>query len=137
MDLSQLPIFSSMTKRMSWLTQRQAVLAQNIANADTPDYKPRDLKPLDFKNIVRNYHAGLAATATHAGHLSPSGSARTTTTFQEIVQKDTHETTLSGNAVALEEQMMKAAETSMAYEMTVNLYRKHISMIKTALGRGN
>ena len=43
-----LGIFSKLATRMAWLGRRQQVLAQNIANADTPNYKPMDLKPLDF-----------------------------------------------------------------------------------------
>ncbi len=136
MDLSKLPIFAMMTKRMAWLSRRQQVLAQNIANADTPNYKPRDLQALSFKDMARTQQAGLAPKVTRAGHISPARANRGPA-FREEVQKQPLETTLSGNAVVLEEQIMKAAETAMAYELTTNLYRKHVSMIKDALGRNN
>jgi flagellar basal-body rod protein FlgB len=134
MDLRKLPIFAMMSKRMAWLAQRQQVLAQNIANADTPGYKPRDLKPLGFKELARNSLASLKPKATHGSHIATPSGARATG-FSQTVQKETAETTLSGNAVVLEEQLMKANQTAMDYEMTTNLYRKHVAMIKDALGR--
>ena len=54
MDLTQIPLFEMLTRRMSWLNERQKVLAQNIANADTPHYVPRDLEPLDFESLTRS-----------------------------------------------------------------------------------
>ncbi len=131
MDLTKLPLFAMMTRRMAWLGQRQQVLAQNIANADTPNYKPRDLKPLDFKSMVRTRLAAVRPRATAPAHLAgarPAGPART-----EAAKPV--ETTLSGNAVVIEEELMKAAGTAMDYELTTNLYRKHVAMIRTALGR--
>jgi flagellar basal-body rod protein FlgB len=134
MDLRKLPIFAMMSKRMAWLAQRQQVLAQNIANADTPGYRPRDLKPLGFKELARSSLASLRPKVTHAAHIATASGARETG-FPQTVQKESVETTLSGNAVVLEEQLMKASQTAMDYETTTNLYRKHISMIKDALGR--
>ena len=44
---------------------------------------------------------------------------------------------IQGNSVVLEEEMLKIADTQMDHNMTANLYRKQIGMIKTALGRGS
>lgn len=49
MDMNKLPIFAMVTQRMAWLTKRQEVPAQNIANADTPGYRPRDLTAQSFR----------------------------------------------------------------------------------------
>jgi flagellar basal-body rod protein FlgB len=133
MDLSRLPLFEMMTKRLSWLGRRQEVLAENIANADTPHYKPRDLKPLDFGQAVSAEMGKLQLVATNPEHLAgtvPPGSA-----FQDAREKKPIETTLSGNSVVFEEQLMKANQTAMDYELTTNLYRKHLAMIREALGR--
>ena len=46
------PLLSMLRTRMTWLHQRQDVLSQNVANADTPGYVARDLKPLDFKDML-------------------------------------------------------------------------------------
>jgi len=64
MDLNEIPLFRALGQRMSWLTRRQEVLAQNIANADTPGYVPRDLDPLDFDALVRGSSKRLSAAST-------------------------------------------------------------------------
>ncbi|MBT7747468.1 MAG: flagellar basal-body rod protein FlgB, partial [Alphaproteobacteria bacterium] len=51
-------------------------------------------------------------------------------------QKDVYETSPDGNSVVLEQQLMKVTETKMDYELMTNLYRKHMGMLRTALGRG-
>ncbi|MGB8274686.1 MAG: flagellar basal body protein [Alphaproteobacteria bacterium] len=132
MDLRKLPLFQMMTKRLSWLGARQEVLARNIANADTPGYKPLDVKPLEFGRAVKTEMAKLELASTSPSHLTgtiPESS------FQTDKEKNPIETTLSGNAVVFEEQLMKANQTAMDYEMTTNLYRKHLAMIREALGR--
>ncbi len=132
MDLGKIPLFAMITKRMAWLGQRQQVLARNIANSDTPGFKPRDVKPLDFQRLAQSEARGLGVRLTNARHLtgglrSPGLGATT--------QNQAGETTLSGNAVVIEDQLMKVAETAMDYQVMTNLYRKHLNMIKTALGR--
>ena len=65
--------------RMSWLSQRQAVLSQNIANADTPDYRPKDLRATDFSRLVEGFagHPGtLAMAQTAPAHLEGAAVAR-------------------------------------------------------------
>jgi flagellar basal-body rod protein FlgB len=134
MDLTKIPVFGAITKRMNWLQQRQRVLAQNIANANTPGYRPRDLKELDFKDVLRR-SSGMKMTATNPQHIaakSPSQLER----FGTRMQKDTYEASPDGNAVVLEEQMLKVTENRMDYELMTNLYRKHINMLRTAMGRG-
>lgn len=132
MDLSQLGLFRLMAGKMNYLTQRQSVLAQNIANSDTPDYRPQDLRPFDFRTTLEE-STTLGATTTHASHMQgtvrPTGPARV-----EDVRRP-YETKPSGNAVVLEEQMVKVADTAMDYEAMLNLYRKNVSMIRMALGR--
>jgi flagellar basal-body rod protein FlgB len=134
MDLRKIPLFDMMARRMAWLGARQQVISQNIANADTPGYKPRDLKPLDFRTLAEG-HASMEVTPVqtsplHLAGFSPGGQGAK-------AEKERHpiETTISGNSVTLEEELMKANQASTDYELTTNLYRKHIQMIKDALGR--
>ena len=61
MDLNGIPLFSLISGRMSWLSARQSVLAENVANGDTPNYVARDLKPLDFQNMI----SGQETSSTH------------------------------------------------------------------------
>lgn len=134
MDLTKLPLFSMMAKRLSWLGQRQQVLANNVANTDTPGYRARDLKDLSFKQMLGGEGGKLTMAATTPAHLSGPGEKPAAHTVEKV---DSHEIVVSGNSVSLEEEMMKVGKTMMDYQLTTNLYRKHILMIKTALGRGN
>jgi len=132
MDLNKLPLFSLMNRRMGWLAQRQHVLAQNIANADTPAFKPLDLSKESFRRMLEPMQARVSMQQTSASHLMPT---RRATPFRSDVDKDTYETALAGNSVVIEEQLMKVSETQGAYKLATNLYRKHVSMFKAAIGR--
>ena len=134
MDLSKIPVFGAITKRMYWLHQRQKVLAENIANANTPGYHPRDLKELDFTDVLKRTSA-MKMKATSAAHISPKASSEMDG-FRTRTQKSTYESSPDGNAVVLEEQMLKVTENRMDYELMTNLYRKHMSMLRLAMGRG-
>jgi len=128
-------IFAVLGKRLDWLSQRQQVLAENVANADTPNYVPRDLDEAEFGRILRNQLRPVDPTATHAAHLQ--GTAQRGGPAKSARQNDTYETSPSGNAVILEEQLIKVTKTQSDYQIIVNLYRKHMDMVRIALGRGN
>ena len=128
-------IFDAISRKMAWLGQRQSVLAQNIANADTPNYVPQDLKSSEFARKLQARQAAMAMAATHRNHLdSRSGPAALARSDE---QSRTYEVAPSGNAVVLEEQMIKVGETQMNYRMLSNLYRRHMNMMRAALGRGS
>lgn len=131
MDLNSIPLISMLTKRMSWLSQRQVVLAQNVANANTPNYRARDLKPLDFGSLARNAAARLTLATTNPGHLQPGGRSGGKA---QMMRQSALETTPSGNTISLEEEMMKVGRTRMDYDLAVTLYRKHVALVKIALG---
>ncbi len=133
MDLGKLPLITMITTRMAWLGQRQQVLAKNIANAGTPSYTPLDLKPLDFHGLVRSAARRFDLATTNARHLT---AARPAATFRVVAQKTIDGTTPSGSRVVLEEQLSQVAQTVMSYRVMTSLYRKHVNMIRTALGRG-
>lgn len=133
MDLDAIPLFALTKKRLAWLSQRQEVLAQNIANADTPGYRPHDLKPFRFRELVRSEHAQINMNRTAAGHLP--GRRKRIREFAEAEERRPFETAPAGNAVILEEQMAKVNETTMVHKLATQLYRKHLGMFRTALGR--
>ncbi len=125
-----------MAKRLSWLGERQQVLANNVANADTPGYRARDLKAPEaasFKRMLGGGGTKLAMAGTQPAHLAGQSAKSAPNSVDKV---DSHEIVISGNSVSLEEEMMKVGKTMMDYQLTTNLYRKHIMMIKTALGRG-
>ncbi|MEE8272751.1 MAG: flagellar basal body protein [Alphaproteobacteria bacterium] len=133
MDFSNLGLFRLISQRMDWLNQRQSVLAENIANSDTPDYRPNDLAP--FKtHLAGAGGASLAPTTTHAAHLGPAAGQGGAAATEP--QGDVYEVSPTGNEVVLEQQMLRVAETAMQHQLAINLYRKHVGMIRTALGRG-
>lgn len=127
----KLNIFSAIGKRMDWLNQRERVLAENIANSDTPDYAPRDLDGGEFSRLLQNRIAPVTPTTTDPAHLRGTvvrdGPAKTER------QRETYEATPTGNAVVLEEQMIKVSETQSSYQLMTNLYRKHMDMFRIAL----
>jgi flagellar basal-body rod protein FlgB len=131
MDLNKTSLFGMMKQRLSWLGQRQGVLAQNIANADTPNYRPQDLKEVTFGELVKRTAPKVAMRATNAGHLT--GQPAPADEFDTYRPK-TYETSPAGNAVILEEQMAKVNETAIAHNLTTQLYRKHLAMVRTAIG---
>jgi flagellar basal-body rod protein FlgB len=133
MDFNQIPIFSVIKKRMEWLTERQEVIATNISNSDTPGYKPKDLRPFEFDDLVRRQKSALNMRSEDPGHME--GQRKRIT---EYASEETHkpfETAPQGNAVVLEEQMMKVAETSAKHKLTSELYKKHLNMFRMALGK--
>ena len=134
MDLSKLPLFAMASKRMAWLAKRQEVLSQNVANADSPSYVPHDLKAQDFRAMVKKTQTAIPVSMarTDAGHLAPRHEPAK---FGDGKSKETYEIAPSGNAVVLEEQLMKVSETQTDFRMATSLYHKHIGMIKEALGR--
>jgi len=127
-------IFAVLSKRMDWLSQRQKVLADNIANADTPNFQPRDLKASEFRRVLRSQSPNVDPRTTHAAHLR--GTVASGGPGRAERQDKVWETSPSGNAVILEEQMIKVSRTQSDYETMVNLYRKHMDMFRTALRGG-
>jgi flagellar basal-body rod protein FlgB len=122
-----------MGRRMGWLAQRQSILAHNISNADTPDFKPMDLTKESFRNMLDGSRSPMVAMRqTSAAHIRP---IHQPDQFRKDKHKDSYETALSGNAVVLEEQLMKVSETQGAYNLATNLYRKHVKMLKMAIGQ--
>ena len=134
MDLSKFPVFRMMSGKMRWLAARQGVLAQNVSNADTPKYRPLDLKELNFRDPDAASPFRVELARTHEAHLARTGEKLD---FRSDRQKDTYETLPTGNAVVLEEQLMKVAQNRHDYELITQLYRKHVQMFRIALGRGS
>jgi flagellar basal-body rod protein FlgB len=137
MELTDLPMYGLLRRRMDWLNQRQAVLSQNIANADTPKYKSHDLKKFDFKDVIREHRNSskqFAMSATNASHISGGGaSGRAKGTFKEDGSSRPYETAPDGNQIVLEEQMVKMNETQINHSMMTELYRKQMRMFRTIM----
>jgi flagellar basal-body rod protein FlgB len=135
MSSTQAPLFQLISARLGWLGQRQVTLSRNIANADTPDYRPQDLRAADFARLVRSAESPaqrVTLAQTAPGHQGGGPQASIGLAAHQVASQ--YETTPDGNAVILEEQMAKATETALDYQLTSNLYRKYLGMIRIALG---
>jgi flagellar basal-body rod protein FlgB len=125
MDTTDIGLFRLAERRLAWVDQRQRVLAQNVANANTPGYQPRDVAPFSASLGA----AGADMIRTDPSHLS--GSPSTASSIRAKVQGRSP----NGNGVSMEEQLGKVADTSSTQELVTNLYRKYQGLFRTALGR--
>jgi flagellar basal-body rod protein FlgB len=129
--LDGIPLFAMFKGRMGWLNARERVIAQNVANSDTPGYRPRDLKAQSFDQHLRLIESGpkpVALARTQANHIAQKNAP---SPHRGGASPDS-ETTLDGNAVVVEEQMLKMAESRMAYDAAIGFYQKSLNMIRMA-----
>ena len=131
MNLPDVPLLSMLRERMTWLHQRQDTLSQNVANADTPGYIARDLKPLDFESALGEAKRGATMMTTNVRHIALSQSR--SGQFEDHESPD-QETSPNGNAVSLVSQMIKVSETQAEFQAAANLYAKAMTLMKTAIG---
>lgn len=130
MNLQNLTVFQFATRKLDWLGQRQAVLAQNIANADTPSYQARDLEKLTFKETVKRL-APVPQAQTHSGHLVGTRVPPSWRIEKEDERK-LYEVAPDGNGVVLEEQLIRVADTQLQHQAATNLMRKQLSFLQMA-----
>jgi flagellar basal-body rod protein FlgB len=132
MAVTEIPLIAMLKTRLHWHQTRQKLLAQNVANADTPGFQPKDLRAPSFTPTGAPATAGLSASRTAAGHmtLAPGRSG------EVEIHARRFETTPSGNAVSLEDEMMKVSQNQSDYQLAASLYQKSLQMLRTAVGRG-
>ena len=124
-------LFDTLTQKLSWLNQKQAVLAENVANANTPGYKQLDVTPLSFGDAMKQANVGM--TVTDPRHIVPASMAGVNAkTFQS---KDTA-VSLSGNSVDIEQQMTEVSKTSVDYQTMTAVYHKMLALMKISI-KGN
>jgi flagellar basal-body rod protein FlgB len=133
MPISDIPILTMLRTRMAWHQERQRVLADNVANADTPNFKPRDLVPPDMGRTAPA--AGpVALVRTDPMHLNAPGAGGGSRFAADA--RGRYQVRPTGNAVRIEDEMMKVAANQMDYQMVTTLYSRGLGLIKTALGKG-
>jgi flagellar basal-body rod protein FlgB len=131
MSTSDLPILNALRTRMQWHQERQRVLAENVANSDTPNFKPRDLVEPKFDPSGAAAGGPLAMVRTSAAHMVPPGAPEN---FDEST-KGGFETRPAGNSVNLEDEMLKLSQNQMDYEAVTGLYTHSLHLLKTAIGK--
>src|SRR4051794_2851068 len=132
MSINDLPVLSALRTRMQWHQARQRVLAENIANSDTPNFKPRDLVEPKFNGSGASPAGGaLAMLRTSTSHIAPS---RDGGGFA-VNEKGGTGTRPAGNAVNLEDEMLKVSANQMDYAAATSLYTRSLGLLKTAIGK--
>lgn len=135
MILNDVPLIGMLKTRMGWLEDRQRVLAQNVANADTPGFRTHDLEPLDFKKAMTQLPPQKTTLAlTSPGHIAATASGEADKYGQPRAKS--FEIRPNGNAVVLEDEMIKVAQNQIDYQAVTSLYSRSLGLIKTALGKG-
>jgi flagellar basal-body rod protein FlgB len=131
MDLSQTQFFGLLRTRLNQLSERQRLISENIANASTPGYRPRDLDTSAFERALAaagGRSTSLEMARTNPRHMAPGGGDAN----GAIVAAPDSDTTIDGNAVVLEDQMAKASETRMQFETAIALYQKGLDLLRMA-----
>src|ERR1700753_196111 len=134
MAINDLPVLSALRTRMQWHQERQRVLAENVSNADTPNFRPRDLVEPKFDRNgapAEGAMGSLAMMRTDVSHMTQSGGGDTFKTDRNAG----FQTRPAGNAVNLEEEMLKSSANQMDYAAATSLYSKSLHLIKTAIGK--
>ena len=123
MQNGSIPLFSLLSQRMTWLSARQSVLSDNVANVDTPKYIAHDLKPVNFENLV-----GEAIKTTNVRHIKSGADAQGTVKVENVRPKGG-----KPNVVSLEQEMIKLSDTQLQYQTATNIYQEAVGMFRTAL----
>ncbi len=123
---TQIGLFDLAEKRLAWVDQRQVLLAQNIANANTPGYQSKDLTPF----VQALTQAAPELVRTSAMHLAAAGGGVALDRKQRPSGR-----AIDGNAVSIEDQLMKIASTDGTHALVTNLYHKYLGMFRTAVGK--
>lgn len=134
MSIQDLGLFQGLSAKMDYLNKRQSVFSQNIANSDTPGYRPQDLKKVDFGVFLNNVtgESKVKVETTNPLHM-PNPKAEINDKAEK--KKDMYEVAPAGNSVIVEEQLINASQNMMDYSLMLNIYQKQIGMFRVALGR--
>lgn len=132
MNLDQIPLLAMLKGKLGYLNERQKLISQNVANADTPGYAPSDLKPFSFEQQLKAATAaenGVSQTRTNAAHLAGKSNDKPVWKSQESPDSEAR---LDGNQVVLEDQMIKMGEARMDYDTAVGLYTQSLGLLRLA-----
>jgi flagellar basal-body rod protein FlgB len=127
MDPTSIPLFQLAEQRLAWTDRRQEVLAQNIANLDTPKFQAKDLPP--FAQALASV-AGPTLARTDPGHLTGTQDSGP----NALLTPRPIATAPDGNAVSLDQQLTQVANTANDQQVATSLYKKYLGMFALALG---
>ena len=128
MDPTRIGLFDLAEKRLVWNARRQGVLASNIANANTPGYRARDVQ--SFATTLAGT-VGIEPARTQSGHLPGTAAGG----LASLVKEPGTARSLDGNSVALDQQLTKVADTESTQALVTTIWKKYVGMFSIALGR--
>ena len=123
-NLDVFTISSAMAKHAG---QRQALISQNVANADTPGYVARDLAAFETTYETNN---SVGQRATRSGHLNGA-----TMPGSGAVISQRGSASPDGNTVSIEQEMLKATDTIRQHDRALAIYKSALGILRTSLGR--
>jgi len=111
---------------------RQRVIAQNIANADTPNFKARDIQPFSstYEKITGT---SLAMRATRADHFNAD--PLDFRNSDQVINNAFGAEAPNGNTVSLEDQMMRSAQIKGQHDLALGIYQKSLTILRTAMSK--
>lgn len=139
--IHDLSTFAALKQRMRFLQSRQKVLAENVANADTPGFRPKDIVQIGIDPATRGSDAARRASAVAYGKVaglqvtSPMHITGAQGGAGTVDRGASYETRPSGNGVNLEDEMLKVSQNQIDFQTAANLYQRGLATLKTALGR--
>lgn len=122
-------LMQALKTRMHFHQSRQKLLAENVANADSPRFRPMDLKA---PRAAGGQPERVVLAQTNAAHMSVTG----TQGGFDSTRAQRFEVTPSGNAVNLEDEMLKVAQNQGEFQLAASLYSKGLGLMKIAIGKG-
>ena len=129
----KLQLLTALTEKMRWHQTRQTLLAENVANAETPGYRGKDLKAFTIEDRKQALSTATMSTATtQPGHISVAGGDPGGFSTRGL---NNFEITPEGNGITLEDEMMKVASNQVDYQTITALYTRSLKLIRTALGK--
>ena len=133
MDLNNLALFRMVDKQRSYLSERQKVLATNVANANTPNYLPKDIEKPDFSyELEQVSEKKLELTKTNPNHLDFPYQKPSASEFRVYTPKPQNPLSLDGNGVVIEDQLNEISKNKGDYNRMVTIYTSFRDMLKTA-----
>jgi len=121
--MQPLQLFDMAFRQNEWLAERQSVISSNIANANTPGYKARDIE--SFDSVMQR---SLSMASTDPGHITPSDDA---TYAAGEADPTKAEVVYSGNDVSLEQEFLKSGEVMRNYSMNTQILKAFDRMLQS------
>jgi flagellar basal-body rod protein FlgB len=129
--MGPIQLFELASQQAQWLTARQSVVSQNVANASTPGYRTRDLPPFD--QVMTDSTMKMAAT--NVAHFDANNTT-SDTAVNASRDSSAWETSYSGNSVSIEQELLKAGEVNRSYSLNTGVVRAFNQMLMNSLKSG-